>query len=49
MPIPQVATEVLADAMARFDRDFRDATEWASWEQNRAYRYAIEQDGDATQ
>jgi hypothetical protein len=49
MPIPQVATEAIADAMSRFGRDFRDATEWASWEQNRAYRYAIEQDGDATQ
>ena len=45
MPIPVVATEALADAMARFDRDFRDATEWASWEQNKAYLYAIEHDG----
>jgi 5-methylcytosine-specific restriction protein A len=45
MPIPQVATEALRDAMARFDRDFRDATEWADWEQNRAHLYAIEHDG----
>ena len=45
MPIRVVATEALADAMARFDRDFRDATEWASWEQNKAYLYAIEHDG----
>ena len=45
MPIPQVATEALADAMARFDRDFRDVAEWADWEQNRAHLYAIEQDG----
>lgn len=45
MPIPQVATEALTDAMARFDRDFRDATEWAGWEQNRAHLYAIEHDG----
>jgi 5-methylcytosine-specific restriction enzyme A len=45
MPIPQVATEALRDAMARFDRDFRDATEWADWEQNKAHLYAIEHDG----
>jgi predicted HNH restriction endonuclease len=45
MPIPQVATEALRDAMARFDRDFRDAAEWADWEQNRAHLYAIEHDG----
>jgi len=45
MPIPQVATETLRDAMTRFDRDFRDATEWADWEQNRAHLYAIEHDG----
>jgi 5-methylcytosine-specific restriction protein A len=45
MPIPVVAAEALADAMARFDRDFRDGTEWASWEQNKAYLYAIEHDG----
>jgi hypothetical protein len=45
MPIPQVATEALHDAMARFDRDFRDAPEWAGWGQNRAHQYAIEHDG----
>jgi hypothetical protein len=45
MPIPQVTTEALRDAMARFDRDFRGATEWADWEQNRAHLYAIEHDG----
>jgi hypothetical protein len=45
MPIPQVATEALTDAMARFDRDFRDATEWAGWEQKKAHLYAIEHYG----
>ena len=45
MPIPQVATEALTDAMARFDRDFRDAAEWAGWEQNEVHKYAIEHDG----
>ena len=45
MPIPQVATEALRDAMARFDRDFRGAAEWAGWEQNKAHKYAIEHDG----
>jgi 5-methylcytosine-specific restriction protein A len=45
MPIPQVATEALRDAMARFDRDFRATSDWADWEQNRAHLYAIEHDG----
>ena len=48
MPIPQVATEALTDAMARFDRDFRDATEWAGWEQNRAHKYAMTKTDNAT-
>jgi 5-methylcytosine-specific restriction enzyme A len=45
MPIPQVPPEAIRDAMGIFDRDLRDAPEWAGWEQNRAHRYAIEHDG----
>ena len=45
MPIPQVATEALRDALARFDRDFRTTPDWADWEQNRAHLYAIEHEG----
>jgi hypothetical protein len=45
MPIPQVMTEALSHAMARFDRDFRTTPDWADWEQNRAHLYAIEHDG----
>jgi predicted HNH restriction endonuclease len=45
MPIPNVPAEALRDAMGQFDRQLRGAPEWADWEQNRAYRYAIEQEG----
>jgi len=45
MPIPNVPTEALRDAMGRFDRDLRVTPESADWEQNRAHRYAIEHDG----
>jgi 5-methylcytosine-specific restriction protein A len=44
MPIPNVPAEALRDAMGRFDRDLRGTADWAGWEQNRAHRYAIEQD-----
>jgi hypothetical protein len=42
MPIPNIPVEALQDAMKRFDRDLRSTPDWANWEQNRAYRYAIE-------
>src|SRR6516162_7074307 len=45
MPIPNVPTEALRDAMGRFDRDLRVTPESADWEQNGAHRYAIEHDG----
>jgi predicted HNH restriction endonuclease len=45
MPIPPATAETLRDAMGRFDRDLRSTPDWAGWEQNRAHRYAIEQDG----
>jgi 5-methylcytosine-specific restriction protein A len=45
MPIPQVPPEAIRDAMGIFNRDLRDAPEWAGWKQNRAHRYAIEHDG----
>ena len=45
MPIPNVPTEALRDAMGQFDRDLRDAPDWRDWEQKRAYRYAIEHAG----
>jgi 5-methylcytosine-specific restriction protein A len=45
MTIPQVMTEALSHAMARFDQDFRTTPDWADWEQNRAHLYAIEHDG----
>jgi predicted HNH restriction endonuclease len=31
--------------MGRFDRELRDTSDWAEWEQNRAHRYAIRQEG----
>jgi len=45
MPIPNTPAEALQDAMGRFDRDLRRTPDWAKWEQNRAYRYAIEHNG----
>jgi 5-methylcytosine-specific restriction enzyme A len=44
MAIPPVSAEALRAAMGRFDRELRDTPDWAEWEQNRAYRYAIEQE-----
>jgi hypothetical protein len=29
--------------MARFDRELRNAPDWADWEKNKAHLYAIEQ------
>jgi hypothetical protein len=31
--------------MKRFDREMRDTPEWLDWENNQAYKYAIEHDG----
>jgi len=45
MAIPHVSPEALRNAMGRFDRQLRDASDWAEWEQNRAQRYAIRQEG----
>jgi 5-methylcytosine-specific restriction protein A len=45
MLIPNIPAEALQDAMGRFDRDLRSAPDWTNWEQNRAYRYAIEHNG----
>src|SRR5689334_17003947 len=45
MPIPPVTPAALLDAMIRFDKELRGTQEWAGWEQNKAHRYAIEQDG----
>jgi hypothetical protein len=46
MPIPPVPRSALLDAMERFDRELRQAPEWAGWEQNKAHLYAIEHDGN---
>jgi len=45
MPIPNIPAETLQDAMGRFNRELRRTPDWANWEQNRAYRYAIEHNG----
>ena len=45
MPIPNVSAEALQNAMAQFDRELRDTSDWAGWEQNRAHLYAIEYEG----
>jgi hypothetical protein len=45
MPIPHVSPEALRDAMETFDRELRDTSDWADWEQNRAHRYALDHEG----
>ena len=42
MPIPNVLTEALRDAMEQFDRELRETSDWRDWEQNAAHRYTIE-------
>lgn len=45
MPISPVPTDDLRDALGRFDRELRGTPDWAGWEQNKAYLYAIEHAG----
>jgi hypothetical protein len=45
MPIPNVPTEDLRNAMGQFDRELRVTSDWHDWEQNKAHRYAIEYSG----
>jgi 5-methylcytosine-specific restriction enzyme B len=43
--IPDASREQLLDAMVRFDRELRDSSDWAEWEEQGNRRYAIEHDG----
>ncbi len=43
--IPPVDKQGLVDALDRFNREFRDSTEYTGWEQNRAHKYAIQEHG----
>jgi hypothetical protein len=45
MPIPDVPQSRLFEAMAEFDQTLREHAEWRDWENNLAYRYAIDRDG----
>ena len=43
--IPPVDKQGLVDALDRFNREFRDTTEYTGWEENRAHKYAIQEHG----
>jgi hypothetical protein len=47
MPIPHVPPDTLRDAMERFDGELRDTPDWSNWEQNRANKYAIDENDGA--
>lgn len=45
MAIKAVSKERIDEALRLFDSDFRSRKEWQGWEDNQAYRYAIDVDG----
>lgn len=45
MTIPEASREKLLDAIKKFDREFRDSSEFAGWENKLTYHYAIEYEG----
>lgn len=45
MTIPVVTAAKMAAALEKFDTDLRALPEWAGWEENQAYRYAIRSRG----
>jgi len=45
MAIPEVPKQQIDGALARFDDELRDSSEWTGWQDKRNHRYAIERDG----
>jgi MoxR-like ATPase len=45
MTIPTVTTGALEEAMNLFDKELRNTPYWAKWQEDKTYRYAIEQHG----
>src|SRR5690349_3888911 len=43
MPTPE--PQQIHEALATFDGELRDTSEWANWEANQNYRFAIEANG----
>ena len=43
--IPDVDRLTLERALERFDRDYRDGSDWVGWEERAAYKFAIEHNG----
>ncbi|MEQ7919324.1 HNH endonuclease signature motif containing protein [Xanthomonas sp. WHRI 1810A] len=41
MAIPAVEKQALDQAIKKFDREFRNTPDWATWESNRAHKFAI--------
>ncbi|WP_080265820.1 HNH endonuclease [Pseudomonas syringae] len=44
MAIPAVEQEAIAQALRNFDQELRKQPEWATWESNRSYKFAIRVD-----
>jgi len=44
MTIPAVSADKISEAMDRFDKELRTSPQWANWEGNQRYRYAIKRD-----
>jgi 5-methylcytosine-specific restriction enzyme A len=45
MALPSVAADKISSAMNHFDSELRTSPQWANWEDNQSYRYAINKDG----
>jgi hypothetical protein len=43
--IPETTREALLDAMQRFDQELRSTPDWADWEQQSGYKFAIAHEG----
>ncbi|MGN6110786.1 MAG: ATP-binding protein [Kofleriaceae bacterium] len=45
-PLPEVPRDLLVDAIRHFDSEQRQRPEWAAWESNGAYKFALEFEGN---
>src|SRR5687767_6264329 len=43
--IPDVGRDTILEALDIFDTELRNAPEWAGWESNGSYKYAVEHKG----
>jgi hypothetical protein len=45
MPLPSVSADEISSALDQFDNELRANPQWASWEDNQSFRYAINKTG----